>query len=99
MSVIEADVDARTALPRPVPARSAALDGVLTMLPLLAAYIPFALVIGAAVAEHGSPVAGWSGSWLIYGGSAHLAAIRTLDEAGPAVGKATPHQKKNPQKK
>jgi predicted branched-subunit amino acid permease len=89
MSVIEADVDARTALPRPVPARSAALDGVLTMLPLLAAYIPFALVIGAAVAEHGSPVAGWSGSWLIYGGSAHLAAIRTLDEAGPAVAIAT----------
>ena len=68
-----------------LPARSAALDGVLTMVPLLAAYIPFALVIGAAVAEHGSPVAGWAGSWLIYGGSAHLAAIRTLDEAGPVV--------------
>ena len=31
---------------------------------------------------HGSPLAGWAGSWLIYGGSAHLATIRTLDEAG-----------------
>jgi predicted branched-subunit amino acid permease len=61
---------------------SAARDGVLAMLPLLAAYIPFALVIGAAVADHGAPLAGWAGSWLIYGGSAHVAAIRTLDENG-----------------
>ena len=55
------------------------------MVPLLVAYMPFALVIGATAAEHGSPVAGWAGSWLIYGGSAHLAAIRTLDEAGPVM--------------
>jgi predicted branched-subunit amino acid permease len=61
---------------------SGARRGVLTMLPMLAAYIPFALVIGSAVADHGAPVAGWAGSWLIYGGSAHLAAIRTLDDAG-----------------
>jgi predicted branched-subunit amino acid permease len=64
------------------PSRSAARDGVLAMLPLLAAYIPFALVIGSAVSEHGSPLAGWAGSWLIYGGSAHLATLRTLDNAG-----------------
>jgi predicted branched-subunit amino acid permease len=63
-------------------APSAARSGVLAMLPLIAAYSPFALVIGAAVAQHGAPLAGWAGSWLIYGGSAHLAAIRTLDEAG-----------------
>ena len=31
---------------------------------------------------HGAPLAGWAGSWLIFGGSAHLAAIRTLDQAG-----------------
>ena len=40
------------------------------------------LVIGSAVADHGQPVAGWAGSWIIFGGSAQLAAIRTLDEAG-----------------
>jgi branched chain amino acid efflux pump len=42
-------------------------------------------VIGAAAAEHGDPVAGWAGSWLIFGGSAHLAALRTLEQAGPAA--------------
>src|SRR5829696_973069 len=67
------------------PARSAIAEGSAASLPLIAAYFPFALVIGNAVAEHGDRLAGWSGSWLIYGGSAHLTAIRTLDEAGPAA--------------
>jgi predicted branched-subunit amino acid permease len=62
--------------------RSAARRGAMAMLPLLAGYVPFALVIGATAAELGSPLAGWAGSWLIYGGSAHLAALRTLDGAG-----------------
>ncbi len=53
------------------------------MLPLLASYIPFALVIGSAAEEHGAALAGWAGSFLIFGGSAHLAALRTLDQAGP----------------
>lgn len=64
---------------------SAARAGALAMLPLLVGYCPFALVIGAAVAAHGDRLAGWAGSWLIYGGSAHLAAIRTLDDAGPVI--------------
>lgn len=55
------------------------------MLPLIAGYLPFALVVGSVAAKHGSTLAGWSGSWLIYGGSAHLAAIRTLDSAGPVA--------------
>jgi len=63
-------------------AASAARSGALAMLPLLVAYLPFALVIGSIVARHGSKLAGWSGSWLIYGGSAHVAAIQTLDAAG-----------------
>ena len=62
-----------------------ATSGVLAMLPMAVAYAPFGLIVGTAVAEHGSPVAGWAGSWVIYGGSAHLAALRTLDEAGPVV--------------
>jgi branched chain amino acid efflux pump len=74
-----------TALPAsalPFAKPSATRAGVLAMLPLLIGLAPFALVIGSAVAAHGSPVAGWAGSWLIFGGSAHLAAIRTLDDAG-----------------
>jgi predicted branched-subunit amino acid permease len=63
--------------------RRPARDGALAMIPLVVAYTPFALVIGAAAPDHGAPVAGWAGSWLIYGGSAHLASIRTLEDAGP----------------
>ena len=68
-----------------VAAPSAARSGAMAMIPLLAAFVPFALVIGSAAADHGSPLAGWAGSWLIYGGSAHLATIRTLDAAGPTA--------------
>jgi predicted branched-subunit amino acid permease len=55
------------------------------MLPLVIGYMPFALVIGSAAADHGASVAGWAGSWLIFGGSAQLAAIRTVDDAGAAA--------------
>ncbi len=65
--------------------RSAARRGALTMLPLLPPYISFALVIGSVVAEHGGPASGWVGSWMIFGGSAHLATMRTLADAGPAA--------------
>jgi branched chain amino acid efflux pump len=64
---------------------SAVRSGVLTMLPLVVGYMPFALVVGSVAADHGAPLAGWAGSWLIFGGSAHLAAIQTLDEAGVAA--------------
>ena len=53
--------------------------GFLAMVPFVVGYAPFALVIGAAVADSADPLAGWSGSWLIYGGSAHLAVLRSLD--------------------
>ncbi|MFM2076504.1 MAG: hypothetical protein RJA49_394, partial [Actinomycetota bacterium] len=69
----------------PSPVVPATRAGMLAMLPLIAGYLPFALVVGAAVAEHGTPWAGWAGSWLIYGGSAHLATVRTLDKAGHAA--------------
>jgi predicted branched-subunit amino acid permease len=68
-----------------LPGPSAARQGVLVMLPLLAGYVPFALVIGSVAADRGAPVAGWAGSWLIYGGSAHLAALQTLQQSGPAA--------------
>jgi predicted branched-subunit amino acid permease len=69
--------------------RSPIRQGAAAMLPLVVAYAPFAFVIGAAAADHGTPIAGWAGSWLIYGGSAHLATIRTLDDAGPLLAIAT----------
>ena len=86
--IVVVPVAAPAALPATSPGTSpssspsGARDGVLAMLPMVAGLIPFALVIGSAVAAHGSPVAGWAGSWLIFGGSAHLATIRTLDDAG-----------------
>jgi predicted branched-subunit amino acid permease len=64
------------------PARGAARDGVVAMAPFVVGYAPFALAVGAVVASHGDRPAGWAGSWLIYGGSAHLATLRTLDRSG-----------------
>jgi predicted branched-subunit amino acid permease len=66
-----------------IAAGTATRRGALEGLTLLAAYVPFALVIGSAAADHGGAFAGWAGSWLIFAGSAHLAAIRTLDAGGP----------------
>ena len=54
--------------------------GVRAMAPMLLAYSPYALVIGSAVARIDDRVAGWSGSWIIYGGSAHLAALKGISE-------------------
>ena len=62
---------------------TAAGSGALAMLPLLASYIPFALVVGSNAADHGAALAGWAGSFVIFGGSAQLAAMRTLEHAGP----------------
>ncbi len=61
---------------------TATRDGVVAMVPFVVGYSPFALSIGAAVAAHGDRLAGWSGSWLVYGGSAHLATLQTLDSSG-----------------
>ena len=56
--------------------------GVTAMAPFVVGYAPFALAVGAVVAGHGDRLAGWTGSWLIYGGSAHLSTLRTLDRPG-----------------
>jgi predicted branched-subunit amino acid permease len=55
------------------------------MAPMMVAYTPYALVIGSAVARIDDPVAGWSGSWLIYGGSAHLAALKGIGDGAFAM--------------
>jgi predicted branched-subunit amino acid permease len=53
-------------------------DGVVAMAPFVVGLAPFALTIGAAAARTDDPLAGWSGSWLIFGGSAHLAVLRSI---------------------
>jgi predicted branched-subunit amino acid permease len=60
------------------------LAGVAAMAPFVVAYAPFAVVIGSTIATIDDPLAGWSGSWLIYGGSAQLAALHGL-AGGSAV--------------
>ncbi len=59
--------------------------GVRAMAPMLLAYSPYALVIGSAVARIDDPLAGWSGSWIIYGGSAHLAALKGIGDGAFAM--------------
>lgn len=60
------------------------------MLPLFVGAVPFALVLGVAVAESAVPdLAGWSSSWLIFGGAAQLAAITLLASGAPAVSAIT----------
>jgi predicted branched-subunit amino acid permease len=56
--------------------------GVAAMLPLVVGYAPFALAVGAVVAAHGDVVAGWTGSWVVYGGSAQIATLHTLETSG-----------------
>ena len=66
--------------------RVAFLDGVRAMLPLLLGVAPFGLVIGVTVAELGVPhLAGWSLGWLVYAGSAQLAAVGLLAGSASAV--------------
>ena len=66
------------------PDPSSLREGVSVMLPFVAGFAPFALAIGA-VAARGNAWAGWSGSWLIYGGSAHLATLQGLGRSGLVV--------------
>lgn len=73
--------------------RTAVLNGIRDMAPLMIAAFPFGGVIGLAIsdAEAVPNLIGWMSAWLIFGGAAQLAAI-TLLAAGagffPAVGAA-----------
>ena len=59
--------------------RAVVRRGITDALPLFVPAIPFALVIGLAITESGINVfAGWSGSWLIFGGSAQLTLVSLL---------------------
>jgi predicted branched-subunit amino acid permease len=66
----------------PVSSRPLA-DGARAMAPMLAAFLPFGLLVGAAVSVSDNPWAAWLSTWTIYGGAAHLATLDVLaDGAG-----------------
>jgi predicted branched-subunit amino acid permease len=48
------------------------------MAPVMLAYVPFGLVVGAAVGASANPLAAWLATWPIYGGAAHLAVLDLL---------------------
>ncbi len=52
--------------------------GAAAMAPMLLAYAPFGLLVGAAVAASANPVAAYLATWTIYGGAAHLAVLDVL---------------------
>lgn len=61
--------------------RRSARAGSKAMVMLLIPVIPFALVLGVAIAESSVPnVAGWASSWLVFGGAAQLTAVTLLGE-------------------
>ncbi len=60
--------------------------GARDMAPFALGYVPFGLLVGAAVGRSPEPAAGWAGTWTIYGGSAHLAVLDLLArDATPAL--------------
>lgn len=69
-------------VPAPVPryasARSEFASGAKAMTPVMLGYLPFGLLLGAAVGRSAEPWAAWSGTELMYGGSAHLTLIEML---------------------
>jgi len=62
--------------------------GARAMAPMLLAYAPFGLLVGAAVAGSQSPTAAWLSTWTIYGGAAHLAVLEMLQHDAGVVGAA-----------
>ena len=52
--------------------------GARAMLPIVTAYAPLGLLVGAHVAKSDNPVAAWLSTWLIYGGAAQLAVLDVL---------------------
>lgn len=52
--------------------------GVRAMAPMIVVYVPFALIVGSAVASSANPLAAWLATWTIYGGAAHLAVLEVL---------------------
>lgn len=71
--------------PRP---RDDVAAGMRAMAPMLVAYAPFGLLVGAAVAASDRPLAAWLSTWSIYGGAAHLAVLDVLRHDSGVLGAA-----------
>jgi predicted branched-subunit amino acid permease len=70
----------------PVPIRRALLAGARGMVPLMLAVTPQGLTIGLALGQTPTDhLAAWSASWLIYSGSAQLAAVATYSAGSAAA--------------
>jgi predicted branched-subunit amino acid permease len=54
------------------------ISGARDMAPLMVGYLPFGLLLGAAIARSTDVWAAWSGTVPIYGGSAHLTLVEML---------------------
>jgi predicted branched-subunit amino acid permease len=70
------------------PRRGDVAQGARAMAPMLLAYAPFGLLVGAAVAASDSPTAAWLSTWTIYGGAAHLAVLDVLQRDTGVLGAA-----------
>jgi predicted branched-subunit amino acid permease len=55
--------------------RPCARTGAASVAPLVVGLVPFGLAVGAAVARSGDRLAGWTGTLVLYGGSAQLAVV------------------------
>ncbi|MET1060917.1 MAG: AzlC family ABC transporter permease [Nocardioides sp.] len=62
--------------------------GFRAMTPVLAAFAPFALVVGTAVASSSDPWSAWVGTWLVYGGAAQVAVLDVVAHGGGWVSAA-----------
>ncbi|MFT7475011.1 MAG: putative branched-subunit amino acid permease [Verrucomicrobiales bacterium] len=66
--------------------RSAAFDGIRRVAPIAVPGVPVGFVLGFLVKDLGLPtVAGWSTGWLIFAGSAQLAALNLLADGASAA--------------
>jgi len=63
--------------------------GARAMAPMLVAYAPFGLLVGAAVDASANPLAAWLSTWTIYGGAAHLAVLDVLAHGSGWIAAAT----------
>ncbi len=59
--------------------------GLWAMAPITVGYLPFGLLVGAAVARSTDPLAAWAGTDLIYGGSAQLTVVELLRTGSAAA--------------
>jgi len=65
---------------------SAFVEGVRDAAPVVVAYVPFGLTLGATLAgTRVPPLVGWSSSPLLFGGAAQLVAVQLLDTGASAT--------------